>query len=428
LTNKLKQLSMPDQASPLSITIASIVSRGLYLFLFILIGNVYGSSTVTDDLFLIYSPIVVIVTVIAGISEIVIMPTIHKADDLQCSRIIFFRIIKFSVVFVFVFSLIVLPVFMYLNNKLYPMVLLILLPIPVISTLSSLLANFLNARNQFIKAALSPTIGASFSCLLVLILPSTIINMCLIFLCYEIGRVVYLSIYSAGFLSIHNGSTEQSGDAQGLFSKTIRNAGLQGIASLLVGLNPMIDILFAKMLGGGAISSVEYANRIWVVIPLLLTGILMVTHSKFSYAAASNSFSNNIVGKTALGTGLLGAGISIIAILVSTIIVKYLFGFGVMEPHQIQALSDLLAYYFVGAAPLIVGLVYVRAFSAVGSIKPITLSAIVSVLSNIVLNFFLIKVFGLNGIGLATSVTTIITTMILVIWFHFVNNNRSIDI
>lgn len=414
---------MPKHISPLSITAVNIISRGLYLFLFILIGNIYGSNTLTDDLYLLYSPIAVMITVVTGVAEVVVMPTIHKADEIHCSASFFHKILKFSIFFIVILSLVTIPVFMLVNNKVNLILALLLFPIPVISTISAILANFLNARNRFFTAALSPTFGAVVACTLVIILPHSLVNLCLIFLCYELIRVIYLSFNVRNFLSPDIDTDVKSDVAKNLFSKTIRNAGLMGIGSLLVGLNPMVDILFAKILGDGAISSVEYANRIWNVVPLLLTGTLLIAHSQLSIAAANNNFSAFNVRKLALRIGLIGGLICIVAILLSDTLIALLFGFGVMEKNQIQILSTLLQYYFVGAIPFIIGLVYIRAFSAIGNIKPITTAAIVSILTNLLLNFILIKIYGLNGIGMATSATYLVTTIVLILWFHNLHKN-----
>jgi peptidoglycan biosynthesis protein MviN/MurJ (putative lipid II flippase) len=121
--------------------------------------------------------------------------------------------------------------------------------------------------------------------------------------------------------------------------------------------------------------------------------------------------------------GLAAVGVSLVVIASSDFIIDLLYGFGKMNESARMKLADLLVCYLVGTGPFLGGLVYVRALSSEGRIAVITGIAAIGVMVNIGSNAVLIKFFGLNGIGLATSLTYGINTLLLGYAFsaHFVS-------
>lgn len=61
------------------ITLINGMSRFLHFLFFIVIGNRFGANSTTDTVLLIQAPLLILVSVTAGIAEAVVMPAMHRA-------------------------------------------------------------------------------------------------------------------------------------------------------------------------------------------------------------------------------------------------------------------------------------------------------------------------------------------------------------
>jgi putative peptidoglycan lipid II flippase len=296
-------------------------------------------------------------------------------------------------------------------------VILVLAPVPVLATISSIFTGLLNAEGNHRKAVLGPLYGSIASAILLISLPPSIYNLAAILLCYETGRLtgLWLHVRNAGKAF----SDKASKSDLGITDWAIKGAKLQILGSFLGALNVFIDILFANTLEAGAVTFIEYSGRLWNLVPLLFTGTLVLVHAKMSRDAASTGFLHvKDVHITSLKIGVLAVVVSIIAIIFCAPVIDLLYGYANLEFQQRKTLSNLLVCYLAGTGPFVAGLVYVRAVSAEGKIRIITIVAAVSVVINLTLNYVLINIYGLNGIGIATSCTHIFSLMLLVYLFQ----------
>jgi putative peptidoglycan lipid II flippase len=294
-------------------------------------------------------------------------------------------------------------------------ILCILVPLPILASLSAIYTGFLNAEGNFRLAVMSPIYGSILSVPFLFALPTSAQSLAIILLLFELGRVAGLRLSLPRFVEEIGG--EQSALPGNVLSWAIRGAGFQALGSFMVAMNPLIDIFFAKLLGSGAISSVEYANRLWNIVPLFFTGTLMLLHSRWSHSAVHSTPDVGEVHKKAIRIGIIAGGISMMLISVSGPIVNLLYGFGSMSEGGRDTLAWLLAAYLLGASPFIVGLIYVRALSVQGDMHVLATVAAVGVICNAVGDFVLMQYLGVIGIGLATTITYTFVTLLL--WRNF---------
>jgi peptidoglycan biosynthesis protein MviN/MurJ (putative lipid II flippase) len=396
--------------SAFSITALNLIARGFHLLFFLSVGNRFGADATTDTVFLLQAPLLVIMSVAAGAAETVIMPAMHRAFQMDCTKELL-NAIKFrAVIFILPVTLLILLVAgrIYENSSLG--IIFILAPMPLLAALSSINTGVLNAEGKHRRAMLGPLYGSVASIPFVFVLPFTAYSLASALVIFEVGRSFGLWLHVERYFAI---SDYKSSAVHNLIGWANRGVKLQAIGSFLIALNPLVDIFFASKLDIGAITNVEYANRLWNVVPLLLSGHLTLAYAAMSREASTKHLIKSRVHLQALKLGAVASAISVVVILSSDFIINTLYGIGKMDELSRKTLSNLLSCYLLGAGPFLGGLVYVRALSSEGRINIITYIAGFSVITNIILNYILIYAFGLNGIGLATSFTYICNTILL---------------
>lgn len=410
---------------PLLITAVNIAARAVHLVFFIAIGNKYGSTALTDNVIALLAPLVVLTSVTTGAADSVAMPVFHRAKNKDEASYIYSFFSKRIVVYISLLSLVICfaSSLLYKNNY---FLILILFSIPVFASLSALKAGVLNASNRFQVAVTGPLSGAAAAIFFLIMMPNHIYSFAASFLVFEVGKLVCLSFFkdiSSGGISKKTNSSEK------VIQWGYRNTKIQLLASFIMALIYPVDIWFAQSIKEvGAVTFVEYANKLWNIVPLLFTGHIAVTYASLSKTAnVSNEALNNKkinIHSIALRYLLWGTITGIVIIFASDYLVRLLFGFGKITFQQQNVLSDLLKSYLVGSGFYIGGIVYVRALSAAGRIDILLTITIFSFICNIVGDFILIRISGLNGIGIATSVVYICSFFLLV--FSYEKNKLAV--
>ncbi|MCG8433621.1 MAG: polysaccharide biosynthesis C-terminal domain-containing protein, partial [Gammaproteobacteria bacterium] len=164
-------------------------------------------------------------------------------------------------------------------------------------------------------------------------------------------------------------------------------------------------------------------GKLWNLVLVLFTGYLTYAYTRMSMTAVNAQLTKKDVHLKALKIGLFAALISLVFIALSKPVVTALYFWGSISSAQLGTLGGLLSYYLIGAAPFIAGMIYVRAFSVMGRHDLLAYVALVNMLLNAGLDAILIKVLGVNGIGLASSISYVVTLFLFIIFFTKVNAN-----
>lgn len=407
---------MKFDISVLSLTLTNIIARSVHFVFFIVLGNIYGISAVTEDVFFLYAPIVVMMAVATGVADVIVMPAMHRAENFRCTKEVCtsFKLIIYKTVPVV--SIIIIFAMWIIRPSANVLTLIILAPIPILSSVSSLYSGVLNSHDKHKLAVLGPVYGSILSLPTLFILPISAISLASVLLIFEVGR--YLGMYwHSRIIDISDSILSKSKDAKKIVEKSIQNGKWQILGSLFMASSVFIDILFASTLGNGSITSVEYVGRLWNLVPLLFFGYLIYAYARMSKIASSGKLFKKQINKSAIMLGITAIVISGIIIFLRQNIIDLVYGLGSIGREERVVLANLLGSYVIGAAPFLMGLLYVRALSAIGQIKTITKVSFINLLSNIILNFIFIKYWGLIGIGLATSMTYLLASVLLFIWY-----------
>lgn len=403
--------------SAMTLTAVHLVARFAHLLVYLGIGNVFGANSSTDSVLLLQAPLLVIMAVTSGAADMVVMPVMHRAAKEGCDVGLPRMLLLWALKWVVPISLTTVLISLLWLGEASWHVALILLPLPWLSTSSVVFQGILNAQGRYHLAALGPLFGALIAAPLFW-LPASAITLAMILVAVEVGRFISLGGFVYKQFSAGSGSYAQSA----LMSWAIKGSSWQSFGSLCAALNILIHTLFANSLGTGVVTQIEYANRLWNMVPLLFAGPLTLLHAGFSRAAAAKTLALPHIHRMAFF--LLGAATSIaIAFYFSADwIVRLLYGGGEMTSSTIQSLGDILGIYFLCAIPFVPGMVYVKALSSQGRTRVISLIAASSVPLNVVLTLLFVSFSGSLGIALAFLLVLSANTIVLGIWVGFDEN------
>lgn len=185
-------------------------------------------------------------------------------------------------------------------------------------------------------------------------------------------------------------------------------------------INKIVDKTLASQVGVGGISALNYA----ISLNNFVQGVFIITITAKLYPIISKMFIDDELTKmkmkieeSILQISLTVIPISLIVMIFSDEYVSLLFGRGQFDQKSISMTSQVLFYYSLGM--LFYGLreILSKPFYAAQNTRIPMLNAFLGVGINIILSLVLIQHMGLGGIALATSISSIITTVLMYISF-----------
>ncbi|MDK0574923.1 murein biosynthesis integral membrane protein MurJ [Clostridium perfringens] len=181
--------------------------------------------------------------------------------------------------------------------------------------------------------------------------------------------------------------------------------------------NLLVDRTIASSIAIGGISAMTYANRLNMFVQTIIVSVIVtVIYPEISKLAVNKKFEELkiIVTNTINSTSLLIIPISIVTMIFSKPIVKLLFDRGAFDNKDVLVTSNILAFYSIGMIAFSIREIISRVFYSLQDTKTPMINAIFSMVVNIVLNIILSRYLGLPGLAIATSISAIISTAILV--------------
>jgi putative peptidoglycan lipid II flippase len=183
-------------------------------------------------------------------------------------------------------------------------------------------------------------------------------------------------------------------------------------------INVLVDRTLASQLAVGGISALNYADRLnGFVQGIFVISIATVLYPMMSRMAAEK----NIEGlKIALAEAVTGINLLVIPattgfMMLATPIISALFERGAFDDNALQMTSYALFYFSIGMVGFGLRDVFSRAFYSMQDTKTPMINAAIGVILNIILNIILSKYMGIGGLALATSISAIFTTLLLII-------------
>lgn len=398
----------------LTITALNILARSAQLGFLLLLGNVYGISSGSDTVFLLAAPFYALSAVLHSVADVAVMPSLHRARMQRCETEFRRWMVRGFLVAASVGSLLLVVVIGLAFERARWDVLLLLVPVPIFASLTTVASGVLNSRGRFHHAAAGPVFAILPAALIILLLPLSAVTLAFALAAFEAGRWLPLAIAGRTRRPAESEPVD-SNVLRSLRRRMVRASGWQAVGAFLLGMNPVVDLLWANTLHAGAVTQVEYAVKIWSGIPLLFSGILVVAFSRWSMAEARGSFDLRVVTRLSGKVFLLMLALAPLLMLIVHPLIRFAFGFGAMNTVETGQQASLVVAYLCGLPPMVAGLFLVRAFSAIAKLQVLATGALASLLVNAIGDWLLVGWLGLNGIGIATAASYLASFIVLLI-------------
>ncbi|MBQ3423548.1 MAG: murein biosynthesis integral membrane protein MurJ, partial [Romboutsia sp.] len=190
------------------------------------------------------------------------------------------------------------------------------------------------------------------------------------------------------------------------------------LGSYINQINAVVNRTLASTLDIGSITALNYANK----LNMFAVGVIAVAISTVMYPILSRLASE---GNKKLFKINLSKSINMIVIIMlpimmimttfSTEIVKILFEEGSFNSHDTYLTSTALFFYSIGILAYALKELLAKSFYSLQDTKTPVRNATVSVVINIILSVTLSKIMGIGGLALASSISAMVTTILLLI-------------
>ncbi len=289
------------------------------------------------------------------------------------------------------------------------------LPLLVISSIVGIFRGYLQSEEQFTESALS-----SFP-----------LNIVYILFLYFLSQ--YFSITALMVVAIIAEASQLLVQIPGLkklgyrykFTIDLKSEYMQKVAQLIppillsVGisdLNSLVDKSMASSLKEGSVSSLSYASTLNnVVLSVFVAAIITVVFPILSKEANAENYARlkKIIHTSLNIVLLITIPAAIGMIILANPVVKFAYQRGEFKETAVLMTSSALVYYSPGLIGSGVKSVLTRVFYALQDTKTPMINSFYSLVLNIIFNLVLAQSMGHNGLALATSISTILTTIIL---------------
>ncbi len=182
-------------------------------------------------------------------------------------------------------------------------------------------------------------------------------------------------------------------------------------------LNVLVDKNIASTITQGGISALNYSYRLnGLINGLFVAPIVTVIYPKITRKVIDKDHSglNSIINETIIYVALFVIPATIGSMVLARPIVEFLFMRGEFTDIAANMTSNALFYYSIGM--LFVGLreVFSRVYYSYNDTRTPTINSVIGVVLNIILNVVLSRFMGISGLALATSISAIVTSLLLI--------------
>jgi putative peptidoglycan lipid II flippase len=197
-------------------------------------------------------------------------------------------------------------------------------------------------------------------------------------------------------------------------------------SGLIHGLNPMVDQFYSAQLAAGAIASLNYGSKIPVVILGLISipvgSTLLPYFSKKSLEGSKELFKNL---KKVLAAGLgFGSLLAILLIVFSKLTISLFFERGTFTSSDTNQVYVIQQMYLIQIPFYISAIVMNKYLNAINKNNFLVLSSVVNLILNIILNYAFLKLMGIKGIALATSIVYLVNALIIYLYIKKTHTNK----
>ncbi|MFQ6061547.1 MAG: lipid II flippase MurJ, partial [Thermoplasmata archaeon] len=404
------------QAFLLLISVA-LLSKGLGLLREVALAGVLGASAFTDHFLIAWIVPAILGNLIASVLATSLIPTL--LGEYVDTR----RLFSFMVLFLFLLSLLVLIFSPQLVGVLAPgyageakretlLFLRGLVPAFFFLTTAGLFTGYLYSEKQFLWPSLS-TILFNGSLVLGLLFLGKALPFQALILGANFGAFLFCT--TLFLIWLPRGRKSQRQDWEKTWNQ------LKGYLSLVISImvasgasyfNRIIDKVFASFLQPGDISHLHFGARVmWIPIEIF---ILALGTSLFPFLSEKAQKGDNEGMRKSITEGVKWAWVTVIPASLMLIffaepVISLVYGRASFGIRSIKATSPVLSFYSIGIFAIAGNAILFKSLFATKAKKLLIKTAFLSILSNVIFDWLLMRPMGISGIALSTSFVEILT-------------------
>ncbi|MFB3895731.1 MAG: lipid II flippase MurJ [bacterium] len=435
-TNRISQLFSQIKSSPLVrdtfiTTFFATSGKGIGFLIPFFIAAWYGIDKNTDAFFFAYSLIIFLAMIFSPVMESIIVPFIaeHKAKNGDIGQFVG-RVLGMSAVGLLaisaIFLIVIKPILMAVTRfspdglDLIYNILLESIPLVILLVWTSILAGALNAYKIFVIPAISPAFRAIVTILFIYLFKDEM-GVHAIAWGYVVGELARLGIL---FVLLHRLKLFQLHISIGWEEQIIefiKTSSYQIIGMVILGFTPIINKTMASWLEKGSVSILEYADRVYLIPVTFLASGFMVTflaHWSERYQTGGETQLKRDVHRAVAFIGVISIILTTLLFFTKGYLVSLIYGHGKFPYELTSNVAIVFGYYLLGLTPYFLSQVYVRAFLTMKDTKVLLLSGVLRGLGTIIFSLCLMRIMGIAGIALATTIATYGIFLLMVFLFH----------
>lgn len=287
----------------------------------------------------------------------------------------------------------------------------ILLPLVIFKGIRVLLTSFLQAQEKFTVSSILPGITPLIVLLLLYFSKKSwdIVPVAIGFVIGSIVEIIVLSPYLKKHRLVFSPRLFEFNE----YSQQIIKGYLPMIAgAFLMSSTRLVDQAMAATLGSGSVAALNYGGKLVSFSLVLISfGLGTVILPYFSQQIAKqdwNTLKSNFkrILLTILGLSFI---LTIILIIFSTQLIQLVFQKGEFTLQDVLIVSNIQICYALQMPFYLGGIVVVRLISSLQANHILMQATFYNLIANILLNYLFMKIWGVAGIALSTSVVYLIS-------------------
>lgn len=226
------------------------------------------------------------------------------------------------------------------------------------------------------------------------------------------GIVAWMMQHSGYQFRLHwHGMTKATREVAGQYGPVLLS-GVVSSGGLLV------DQSMAAMLPSGSVSALVYGNRFVSVAMALLAGAVstvLTPHFSRMIAQKDRAGCKRTIRDWSMVAAAVSVPLALIMVVLSRAVVQAAFQRGSFGPHDTTVVASVMAMYAIQIPFFVCSRVFYRFIIAMRRTDLVLYCGVLNLILDILLNLILMRLLGVAGIALATSLWTVSTFFFL--WF-----------
>lgn len=398
----------------------------------VLIAKEFGSNEVTDVYYLAVSFVIILTSFIGGALNQATIPLIVEIETKQGSRAKFnyissiinvFAIISICIIIILYFlapqvvNIMTWGNFTMEQRELATQLIQIGLPAILIYNVTGIFRGLLQSEKSFFETAIIDIPFNIVYLLYLMFLSKTfgVVGLMVAHL-FAVFSQYLLQKYSLKKINYrHQYIIEFQNDN---LSNTLKLIGPIFLSIAVNDINLIIDKTLASSLDSGAISTLEYGNKINVlVLQLFVTALAVVIFPYITehYHAKRYTILTKTIEKGIYLVLITVIPLSVFVIFFSESIIQLLFERGAFDATATTMTSQAMIFYILGLVPSSIKTILMKLFYATKDSKTPFYNSVIGCILNIIFNIILIRFLSFSGLALATSISSLLTMIFLFI-------------